>query len=343
MKPLEDEFRSPPAEWLAHERRKQLKWSFIPETMAELLAKPEPKLEWLIQDLWVDKSRGFIAGHPGVGKTWIAMDMLLSVTTGGLCLAKYVPLVTGATLLIEEEASLLNLARRVHALARSRGLKDNDLINFHHITRQFLKIPKHERELVEFIKAKEIKFVVFDSLRRFHNAKENSSDEMQPILESFARINFETQASVLLIHHLAKSNDIGSTKSIFERMRGSGDLWAWRDCILGVEGEEESEICKCSFQFRDAESPAPITIKRHVGAQSGAIGLEAISVVDSPEFQAKCEQAKSYLLTQFGEAFLTDIAKALEGRKADNLKAVKLMLKQGIFVANGNGKLRVPD
>src|SRR5258708_7485073 len=192
--PIEEEFRSPPPDWIAHEQQKKLGWSFTSETMAELSARPEPQLEWLIQDLWVDKSRGFIAGHPGVGKTWIALDMLLAISTGGLCLGKYTPVVTGATLLVEEEGSLLNLARRVHALARARNLKDSDLTNFHHITRQFLKIPKHEKELIEFLKAKEIKLVVFDSLRRFHNAKENSSDEMQPVLESFARLNFETQS-----------------------------------------------------------------------------------------------------------------------------------------------------
>ena len=59
------------------------------ESIVDLLSKPEPKLEWLIENIWVDKSRGLIAGNPGVGKTWLALDMLLSVATGGLCLGKY--------------------------------------------------------------------------------------------------------------------------------------------------------------------------------------------------------------------------------------------------------------
>jgi hypothetical protein len=326
MPAIEDEFRPAPDEWLKVERRRKQKWSFLSETMAELLARPEPSLEWLIQDLWVDKSRGLIAGHPGVGKTWVALDMLLSVSSGQLCMGKYPPIVTGATLLVEEEASLLNLARRVHCMARGRGLKDSDLTNFHHVTRQFLKIPKHEKELTEFIKDKQIKFVVFDSLRRFHNAKENSSDEMQPVLESFARINFETGASVLLIHHLAKQgNEFGGKKSIFERMRGTSDLWAWRDCILGMEGEEESSTSTCSFQFRDAESTSPITIKRLVDPESGAISLTALALEESEEYAPKCAAILDYMKTQYGSVTKEAIFQSVKGRKAEFVKIFRLM------------------
>lgn len=332
MKAIEDEFRSPPPDWVAQEQQKKLGWTFQSETMADLLARPEPQLEWLIQDLWVDKSRGFIAGHPGVGKTWIALDMLLSISSGQVCLGRYAPIVTGATLLVEEEGSLLNLARRVHALARARNLKDSDLVNFHHITRQFLKIPKHEKELIAFIKAKDIKFVVFDSLRRMHNAKENSSDDMQPILESFARINFETQASLLLIHHLSKTNDKESHKSIFERMRGSGDLWAWRDCILGIEGEEESDTCKCTFQFRDADSPSPIQIKRCVGTLTGAIGLEASAPEETEDYLEKTQEVLEYVKSQFEGASRNQICKVLDGSKQDKLALIKRMVKQGLLV-----------
>jgi AAA domain len=343
MKSIEDEFRAPDPVWLSMERRKSLGWSFKSESMAELLARPEPSLEWLIKDIWVDKSRGLIAGHPGVGKTWLALDMLLSVSSGQLCLGKYTPNGVGATLLVEEEASLLNLARRVHSMARSRGLKDTELSNFHHVTRQFLKIPKYEKELIAFIKAKNIKLVVFDSLRRFHNAKENSSDEMQPVLESFARMNIGAECSVILIHHLAKGGqDVGSNKSIFERMRGTGDLWAWRDCIIGVEGEEDSTMANCSFQFRDAEATAPITIKRTVDELSGAISLEATSFDESTDFLAKSAEISAFVKAQLGGVTKNQICKAIEGRKKDNLGVIKRMEKLNLLLKS-DGLLVVPN
>lgn len=326
-----------PPEWYLREQQlKKRGWSFRTETMAELLARPEPSLEWLIQDLWVDKSRGLIAGHPGVGKTWIALDMLFAVSTGQLCMSRYKPMVQGPTLLVEEEASELNLARRIHSMARARHLKDSDLINFHHITRQFLKIPVHEKELIEFIKAHEIKLVIFDSLRRFHSAKENSSDEMQPVLESFARINILTGVSLILIHHLAKSGVENASKSIFERMRGTSDLWAWRDCIIGVEGEEDADTCKCSFQFRDAETTGSIQVKRCVGDLTGAIALEATPVEESEDSLEQYQMVIEFVKTQLAGASRNQICKILDGSKQDKLALIKRMIKQRLLVKLGS-------
>ena len=106
------------------------------------MSESEPPLEWLIEGLWTDKSRGLSAGHPGIGKTWIALEMLLSVATGTLCMGKYKAAYKAPCLLVEEEASRLNLQRRIHAMARGRGLVSSDLASLFHITRQFANIPR---------------------------------------------------------------------------------------------------------------------------------------------------------------------------------------------------------
>lgn len=330
---IEDEFKEPPADWALIEKQKLMGWSFKPESMAELLARPEPGISWLIDSLWVDKARGFIAGNPNIGKTWLALEMLMSVSTGLPCLGQYA-VRQGPVLLVEEESSVENLSRRIHALAKDRNY---DLSNFHHITRQSLKIIKHEKELIAFIKARGIVLVVFDSLRRFHGFDENSSEKMQPVLDAFGRIGSETGASVVLIHHLAKqSGQSKDMRSAFERMRGTSDFWAWRDCIIAVEGEEGSDITSCSFQFRDAEAPAPVSVRRL--SDGSSIRLQAVSVLESPEFMAKVEEAKSYLISKFDVAYPTHIAKAMKGRKGDNLKALKVMVKNGILEELDGGK-----
>src|ERR1019366_7595552 len=97
-----------------------------------------------------------------------------------------------------------NLNRRFHMMAKGLALKSGDLKHLHHMSFQFPKLPDHEKEIIALMKHHGIGFVVFDSLVRFHNKDENSSTDMRLILESFARINIETGASVLLIHHLGK-------------------------------------------------------------------------------------------------------------------------------------------
>lgn len=314
---------------------------FIIETAADMLARPAPEIEWLIENIWVDKSRGLIAGNPGVGKTWLALDMLISVASGQLCLGKY-PVKKGAVLLVEEEASELNLSRRLHAMARARGLKDSDLSNFHLLTRQFTKIPTDMVELFHLVNDRDIKLIVFDSLRRFHTCDENSSSEMQPVLDSFARLNIMTDASVVLIHHLAKGSRESDHRPIFERLRGSSDFWAWRDCLIGVEGEEEADSAVCSFQFRDAEAQESITIKRYVGDLSGAISLGVVDVADSEEFAEKSALILSYMKSQYGSLSKEQICTKVKGRKQVLAKVFKVMVKQGLVVRSG-ALWAVPD
>lgn len=329
-------------EWIGNTTAMVPSFSFKSQTIAELLSLPEPSIEWMIESLWTDKSRGLVAGNPGVGKTWLAMDMLFSVATGQMCLGRFKPAFTAPVLLIEEEASVLNLSRRVHALARARCLQDSNLTNFHHITRQFLKILIHKQELVSFIKTHGIRFVVFDSLRRFHGVDENSSEKMQPVLDAFAQLGIETDASILLIHHLSKQGNAKEKKPIFERLRGTSDLWAWRDCLLAVDGEPDSLESQCSFQFRDAESPLPILIKRNVDKTSGAISLSSVGIEEAEENADKIEKITSYLRTQFYGATQDAIHAAIKGRKQENIRIVKLMAARGLLVKN-DGKWIVPE
>lgn len=305
------------------------------ETAASLLAKPEPKLEWLIENMWVDKSRGLIAGNPGVGKTWLALDMLISVASGQLCLGKY-PVKQGAVLLMEEEASDANLSRRLHSLARARGLSHEALQNLHLCVRSFAKLPKDVAEIGRFLLDNDIVLCVFDSLRRYHSADENSSSEMQAVLDAFGRLNALCGTSIILIHHLAKATDTHHTKPLFERLRGSSDLWAWRDCILGMEGEEDANEAICSFQFRDAESQFPIRVTRAVDDRSGAIIMAADSLEESEEYEEKMGLIMDYMRSQFGAVSKEKVLKNVGGKKQTMGKIFKLMVAKKMVLKEGN-------
>lgn len=311
------------------------------ETAAALLAKPEPQLEWLIENIWTDKSRGLIAGNPGVGKTWLALDMLLSVASGQLCLGRY-PVKQGAVLLMEEEASEMNLSRRLHCLAKARGLESSALANVHVATRSFAKIPRDQVQLGHFLLENNIVLVVFDSLRRFHGAEENSSSEMQEVLDSFGRLNAVCGTSIALIHHLAKASDTHHSKPLFERLRGSSDLWAWRDCILGVEGEEDATEAICSFQFRDAEAQPPIRVTRIVDERSGAITMSASGLEESEEYGEKMALILDYMRSQFGAVSKEKVLSNVKGRKQEVGRIFKLMATKKMILKEALGWVPMP-
>ena len=306
----------------------------------EFLSRPGREIEWMIEGIWVKGARGLIAGNPGVGKTWLALDMLLAVATGGLCMGKYQAIKSPA-LLVEEEGSELHLQRRIHALARARQLKESELASLFFIIRQFTKIPQDLKALCHLIMLNDIKLVVFDSLRRFHNKEENSSSEMQEVLDAFGRLNQITGAAVILIHHLSKQTE-NSHRPLFERLRGSSDFLAWRDCVIGVEGEEDATESVASFQFRDADPTNPIRIKRHVGELTGAIGLEATGLEESEEIADKIASILNVMTAHLEPLSKDQILTSTKGRKQDLARAFKIMIDRRMVLKSGS-KWIVPD
>lgn len=310
------------------------KTAFRLELIDDFLSKPEPVLSWMIEGLWTSSAKGMLVGQPNLGKTWVALDMLISFVSGLPCLGQFQPRETGPALLIEQEGSLMNLNRRFHMLAKGRSLAYGSLRHLHHMSFQFPKLPDHEKDIIFLMKQQRIKFVVFDSLVRFHNKDENSSTDMRLILESFTRINMETGASVLLIHHLAKQSG-ESKRGIWDRVRGTSDFVAWRDCMLGLEGSEGDDLVQCSFQFRDAENPGPIQIKRELNEVTGGMTLQMIDLTETDSFKDKLAKVQGIIVANFGSASKDLIAKKIGGHRADTWKFIKLLESKKLITKKG--------
>jgi hypothetical protein len=89
--------------------------------------------------------------------------------------------------------------------------------------------------LIRDIKAAEIKFVVVDSFRFVHGSDENSSKEMQVVMNAVRNITEETGACVMLIHHTSKPGADGYTS----QYRGSSVILASCDFHLFVSAKKD--------------------------------------------------------------------------------------------------------
>ena len=61
----------------------------FPVVQAAHLAGCEPETEWLLDKLWVARAVGIVGGQPKSYKTWLALDMAVSLASGTSCLAHY--------------------------------------------------------------------------------------------------------------------------------------------------------------------------------------------------------------------------------------------------------------
>ncbi len=77
---------------------------------------------WLVEELWGASSVGVIGGAPKCAKTWLGLDMALSVATGTACLGKYAVPEPGPVLVYLAEDALPVVRERIEGMARHRGL-----------------------------------------------------------------------------------------------------------------------------------------------------------------------------------------------------------------------------
>ena len=105
---------------------------------------------WLIDQLWGAAAVGVIGGAPKCSKTWLALDMSLSVATGTACLDRYEVPEPGPVLIYLAEDSLAIVRERVEGIARHRGL-DLDAVPIHVITASVLQLDRepHRTQLLE--------------------------------------------------------------------------------------------------------------------------------------------------------------------------------------------------
>ncbi len=91
-----------------------------------------------MEELWGASSVGVIGGAPKCAKTWLGLDMALSVATGTACLGKYVVPEPGPVLVYLAEDALPAVRDRVEGMARHRGL-DLSQVEIHVITAPVLR------------------------------------------------------------------------------------------------------------------------------------------------------------------------------------------------------------
>ena len=94
----------------------------LPVVRVGEIKSEESAQRWLVEGLWGARSVGVIGGAPKCAKTWLGLDMALSVATGTACLGKYAVPEPGPVLIYLAEDALLVVRERIEGMARHRGL-----------------------------------------------------------------------------------------------------------------------------------------------------------------------------------------------------------------------------
>ncbi len=210
----------------------------LPVVRVGEIASEASTQRWLVKELWGARSVGVIGGAPKCAKTWLGLDMALSVATGTACLGKYAVPEPGPVLVYLAEDALLAVRERVAGMARHRGL-DLAGVAMHVITTPVLRLDRGQdrARLLETTKRLRPRLLILDPLVRLHGIDENHAGEVAELLAYIRSLQRQLDLSVLLVHHTRKNAGGGAAAG--QGLRGSGDIHAFGDSNLYLRRSRE--------------------------------------------------------------------------------------------------------
>jgi len=322
-----------------------------------------PTPEWLVEDIWQVGSRGFIAGEPKSYKTWIAMDLALSVASGLDFLGEFKVRTKGRVLFIQEEDSLPMISERLEfyaakdprfhpkgVLVRKAGGGGDWLppmeelpLDILCLTGLNLSSGEHRVWLKDLIMEFGYILVVMDPFNYIAGDAEIERPEVsRGILRPL--IDVMGDCALAIVHHMKKSGDRNTRGGA--RMLGSTALHGWtrealyitpeRDSTLRVDRESKSaQFMRFKMKPHLGQRLWSPEIIREEGAHEENV---SDSTADSKGTQRE-GKVETFLKLNEGEEFSqAELAKLCDLSPSGVHRQVKRLLDEGKITKVESGK-----
>lgn len=242
----------------------------------------DPAKDWLVQQLWGRAAVGFVAGAPKSCKSWLALDLAVSVASGTACLGHFEVDDVGPALVYLAEDHLASVRQRVEALCDHRGL-DLDRLDLHVIAAPSLRLdlPADLERLDWALSQLQPRLLVLDPLVRLHRCDENSSAEISGLLGALRELNRRYDVAIVVVHHMSKK----ARAHLGQALRGSSDLHAWTDsaCYLVHRGKGDLQL---TVEHRAGPAPEPMRLRLVVDDEGIRLQLGGVERPEPPLIEA---------------------------------------------------------
>ena len=213
---------------------------------------------WLVEGLWTQQGVGLLCGSPKACKTWLALELALSVASKTPVLGRYEVIDPGTVLLFAAEDAPAMVRARLAGIAKQRDLSLVDL-PIHLVMQRSLRLEStgDQARLRATVAQYRPKLLILDPFVRLSSIDENSSMEVSAVLAYLRALQTNHEVAILVVHHARKSN--GNSAAAGMALRGSGDFWAWGDSNLYLSRKQER--LQLVVEHRSAAKPDPIALE----------------------------------------------------------------------------------
>lgn len=279
-------------------------------TLGDFLETPVRESRWLVDQTILAEAVQMIVGAPKMGKSWLALDLGISVASGKPFLGKFETPVSGPVVVITKEDPDYLLQDRFQKIMISKGLggrvslpqvyfPKNPLPLYLDLSREFLFNGRDTAELMSWLQEIRerhggLSLVVFDPvLRMLEDVDEFKASEVSNSVFATAQmIQTELHSSVVLVHH--RSKGAGESKSSYGSMAfhafSEGTLYLKGDRPnpdgwVSVESEFKSAASRSwSYRFLDLEEKYEVEVSEAemaASSQSVDVSLAVLGLLEA--------------------------------------------------------------
>jgi hypothetical protein len=287
----------------------------VDDLRAMITAEPEPRFRllsaeeveslplppWQVVGLLPQGCLAELHGPPGTGKSFVALDLALSVATGERFLSRRTE--RGTAVYVAGEGSA-GLGARLRAWKAHHGVTEPVGVSF--LTEPVQLLSEADVDAFLAVLPPEPALIVLDTLARcLVGGEENSAKDVGLAIAAADRIRRATGAAVLIVHHTRKDGDTerGSTA-----LRGAVDaMWSLRERGSGLQLVSE--------KMKDAEAFEPIPLR--LTPVEGSAVVTPNDGLERPSDDLTPNQRKA--LQSLQRDFLSDGATATEWRASSRI------------------------
>lgn len=300
----------------------------------DFFEREEEPIPWVVDGWLAAQDIAVLAAEGGMGKSFISLDLAVSLVTGAPFLG-HLHVGTGHTVLYLDEENALRLARRrVRQLLRGRGITDPNAVRGrlrYHVQNGYNLDDRASRtSLVQAIDRIRPSWVVLDTMIRFHDGDENSNVDMSRFFNAHLKpIRSAYGCGFMVLHHLSKPQE---GQDMVHRIRGAAEILNMADQVWTLTGNRKTadrqlEVWKS--RWRGGALPPALAISFHEEPD----GREAVLLAEEATVESR--QAILDLLASYEHAgaLRQDLVGALT-------KLAPTALRSALGRLHGTGQVR---
>lgn len=242
----------------------------LPVLQVANIQEQDPAARWLVRDLWTAQAVGIIGGAPKCWKSWLGLDMAVSVASGTSCLGRFEVEQPGPVLVYLAEDALSGVRSRIASICAHRGLSLASL-DVHVVTAASLRLDesRDQQRLDATLAQLKPRLLLLDPLVRLHRLDENSAADISGLLGFLRELNRRHEVALVLVHHMSKK----VRRNLGQALRGSSDINAWTDSATYLMRKTKDRV-QLTAEHRAAPSPEPFMVQ--LTDNDGGLRLEVV-------------------------------------------------------------------